>query len=250
MAIPNSNQPAKNTKTEETKYDDAFEKRVVKAIQETKDEVSTAENKAKETEKLKIETLWRLGNRLSGLCNDLPEAEKKKLIMRFHAETGNKPSMFYLSMQFVGTFTEEEYKKAVEHGLTVRVMKALVSIRDAKLRKKMLDKVVEEGLNEDDIRELMGRKGTRGGSTTKRKADDSKKSPLRVFNKALDRVKMLNETLGSASEAANRLGTCKTEDERKDSLAQLVELRDQLAALDQSQKSFLKLTAGIVKGGK
>lgn len=253
VAIPTSNQPKKEVDEQELeKKKEEFEKKVAEAIRVTKEEVSQAEVKSEETEKLKIKVLWLAGDRINKLIGELPEAKKREIIRRFIDETGQSESFYYLATQFVSMLNKEQYDKACKHGLTVRVVKAIVSIRDEKLRESILERVVNEGLSADDIRTLLDKKkNKRSAAAAKRnQASDRKMSPLRVFSKGNERLRMLSETLGSCSEAVNRLSEAKSEDEKKDAVKQLVDFRAGANALVEELASFLKFTKTFDKAPK
>ena len=131
---------------------------------------------------------------------------------------------------------------ARDHGMTVRVMAALVGIKDDKKRDELIQRAITEGLDEKDIRVIKGTHGTR-----KKKAKDTsarKKPPRRVFMKTLDQALHLDETINEATEAINRLGEVKDKDEQ-DTRDQFRKSRKKLEKLRDTIDQYLKFSAKV-----
>lgn len=250
MAIPTNNDPAKTA--DKATRDAEFEKRLTEAITKVRERVGSTEERVKKVEKDKLETLWETGKDIVELMKEGEATEKKTIIMRFAKEIGNEPAFFYLCTNFYERFDEASYKKAVEHGLKVKVVKALIAVRDEKLLEKLIKRAIEEGLSEDDIRNITGKKGARSNKTANAaRAKDANKTPLQVFVKGNDRLKMFSETLDSCTDAFNRLASSKSEEQRQNAIDQLIAYRAGLKAAIAGSNTFLKFTNGIeAKAGK
>jgi hypothetical protein len=248
-AIPTSNKPTDNDNPQKPLLDDEeFNKKLNEAIRVTKDEVDKARTQVKEAEKLKISTVWSVGERMNEFCKVLPDSQKGEIIKRFNEGAGWELSMYYLALQVVNTFTKEDYDKMAAAGLSVRLVKALVTIKDAPTRKKLMTQACEGKLKEDDIRTITGAKGKRKAAVSTKTRDKSKNmSPFRVFVKAVDRSATFSESMGCASDAVNRLSECKDEEERQDAIVQLQKFREQCAAIGEELKAFLTFTKTFEK---
>ena len=245
MTIPTSNKPGEAGDNKIAREAE-LEKRIVEVAARIKERVSTTDERVAGLEKDKLQTLWDTGKDIVELMAETGDDEKKKIIMRFHTEIGKDPSFFYLCTNFFERFDTASYAAAVKHGMTVRVVKALITIKDEKLREKYIKKAIEEGLNEVDIRNMTGKQGARAGkSRAAAKAKDANKTPLQVFVKGNDRLRMFSETIGSCTDAFGRLAESKTEEARQSAVDQLISYRDGLKAIVNECTTFLKFTNGI-----
>lgn len=247
MAIPTGNKPTNEQKDKGPNPE--FEKRVQEVIKEAKQAIDIVQKEVKGTEQLKTRTMWNIGNMLLTLgISEMKSGERRELIKRFVAETGMSESSYYLAVQIVKAFDEERFNKAVEKGLTVTVAKALVSIKDPKLREKLLNKAVEERLDDKSIRELTGaRKARADAGAGRQKA--ANKPPLRVFCKGRDHVMMTGEIMSHCTDAVARLSEC-NEDDRQHAMKVLLELRESMEKLMADAQSFLKFTESFAKATK
>jgi hypothetical protein len=251
--IPTSNKPGSEKKDEKEEKknlmdDVGFQKTVTDTIAKVKTMVDEVESVTTKTEELKIVSLFKVGDSMNKLLEQLGPRERKLIVDKFHKEIGMDVSFFYLAMQINTTFTKEQLEAMKKNGVTVQVVKALVAVKDDKMREKALNKALTEGITADEIRQLKGTKGSRQAAMTKKKREaDKKKPPLRVFTQGLDRIIMVEETLGSCTDAVTRLAECKTEDERKDAVKVLVEMRKKLPDIVNELNSFLKFTASVSK---
>jgi hypothetical protein len=200
-AIPTSNKPTDEQKAEAAAVAAAeakkFEDLLDKAVKATKEEFDKFYANAQELEKSKSQAMWNAGERIIALSG--PNLERKSVVIkRFTTGVGlNMDESFYhASVQLVMVFGKECFEKAVKHNVTVRVLRALIAVENEALRKKLLDRVISEGLKEDDIRKAAGKVARKG--TTKRQAVKlSTMAPVRVFNKGLDRVAQFSQILGA-----------------------------------------------------
>ena len=225
-----------------------FQKKVKDTIGEVKQLTDKIEKEINQTEELKIVSMYRIGNQAADLVSPLGPRERRLIIERFHKETGMDQSFFYLSMQVVSSFTRDQFEAMKKNGITVQVLKALASIKDDKLREKAMNKAITEGLDADAIRQIKGTKGARRAAyAQKRSASDKKKPPMRVFSQGLDRVLMVDEAVKSCTDAVTRLPECKTEEERKEAVRVLIEVRKAIPDLVAELNSFMKFTANFSK---
>lgn len=258
MAIPTSNKPdskggksAKNAADEKAKKEQAakaFQAKVKEAIRITKEELEVTEKEAVKVEDLKMNTLWSTGERLVNLAEGLNSRENAILIGQFHKETGMSESFFYLAKQSATSFTKEQYNQLKVAKATVRVVKALVTLKDDKLRAKAIKGVIDDGWDENRIRQISGTKGSRKGSASKQTRDnDKKRPPIRVFTKGVDQALNLSVTMGSCADAVSRLAQCKTDKDRVDATKVLMDLRKQLKKAVDEASSFIKYTDSFEK---
>lgn len=253
-SVPTSNKPEpKDSKPEKVEKKDLmsdadFQKKVKETIGEVKETVALVEKEASKTEELKIVSLYRVGVQMNKLLVDIGPRERKLIVDKFHKEIGMDPSFFYLAMQVDTAFTKEEFDAMKKNSITVQVLKALVSIKDEKLRRKAMDKAINEGLDADAIRQIKGTKGARKEAYSKKKREnDKKKPPIRIFSQGLDRALMVDEAIKSCNDAVGRLAECKTDDERKEAVKVLIEFRKLIPDLVNEMNSFLKFTANFSK---
>lgn len=254
-AIPTSNKPAAEKKEKDEKpekkdimTDADFQKRVKDTLSEVKQMVDVTEKEITKTEELKIVSLYNVGKQMNKLLAQLGQRERAIVVEKFHKEIGMDKSFFYLAMQVENIFTKEQFDAMKKNGVTVQVIKALVTIRDDKLREKAINKAINEGLAADDIRQLKGTKGARREAYSKKRREaDKKKPPQRIFSQGLDRLIMLDETIKSCTDAVTRLSECKNDDERKEAVKVLIELRKGLPDLVSEVNSFMKFTANFSK---
>lgn len=249
--IPTSNKPEPKEPKEVKKdmMDDVeFQKKVKETITEIKQTVAMIEKETSKTEELKIVSIYRIGGQMNKLVEQLGERERKLLVEKFHKEIGMDPSFFYLAMSIDRFFTKEEIELMKKNNITMQVLKALASIKDEKLRKKALEKAVTEGLDADAIRQIKGTKGARREAYSKKRQEaDKKKPPMRVFSQGLDRMLMVDEAVKSCQDAVSRLAECKTEEERKEAVKVLIEIRKIIPNITNELSSFLKFTANFSK---
>ena len=249
--IATSNKPEAAEPKEEKKdimSDADFQRKVKDTIGEFKQMADAMEKEMTKTEELKIVSLYKIGWQLTSLLEGLGPRERRLIIERFHKETAMDQSFFYLSMQVVAAFTRDQFEAMKKNGITVQVIKALAAIKDEKLREKAMNKAISEGLDADAIRQIKGTKGARREAyAKKRAASDKKKSPVRVFSQGLDRILMVDEAVKSCTDAVTRMPECKTEEERKEAVKVLIEIRKVVPDLVAELNSFLKFTANFSK---
>jgi hypothetical protein len=243
---------SEDTKKEDKEAQEDLEKRIKEAIRITKEQIEEAEAVSEKANDLKITTYWDTGHRIRELTVDMPAKECKAIVERFVADTGMSMPFYYLAMQFTRNFTKEQYEKAKENGMSVRVMKALAGDKklDDKRRAQLIHQAITKGLTEEDIRILRGSKGARTAATVKqREAKVKKQPPRRVFSTALDRAMLLEETVGFATDAVGRMS--KLDDkELAETTKVLVQLRDKIDDVDKVIGSFLKFTSNVSKKKK
>ena len=254
--IPTSNKPSAEKKEKEEKetekpnlMDDAsFQKKVKESIAQVKTMVDEVESVTVKAEETKVVSIYKVGTNMNALVDELGPKERRIIVEKFHKEIGMDLSFFYLAMQVSAAFTKDQVEAMKKNGVTLQVVKALVTIKDEKLREKALQKAITEGLDADSIRQMKGSKGARSAANAKKQREkDKKKPPVRVFTQALDRITMVEQTLGSCTDAVSRLAECKTDDERKEALKVLIEIRKKLPDLTSELGSFMKFTDAISK---
>jgi len=241
--------PADDTKKLADEGAAALEASIKETIRLTKEQVDKAEQEDEKVNELKITTYWDIGKRVNDLTANMAPKEKKAIVERFSAETEMSKSFYYLSVKFNNVFTEEQYKKAIANGMRVRVMKALVGDKqiDDKRRAQLIQQAITKGLNEDDIRVLRGTKGARRDSTkTQRTAAAKKQTPRRVFSTALDRVLLLEESVGYATDAISRLAPLDDKD-LAEATKVLINLRTKADDVNKTIDAFLKFTTNFSK---
>jgi len=241
MAIPKGNGPVAETKTTGAVVDPEMEAKLVDAIRVTKEELATIDEKSKKLEGEKLTSLWKAGERIESFCGgDLSSKFGHTIMARFSQETGRGESTIKLCHQIKRMLTPEQFRQAVDKKLTVRVIKSVVDIKDDKLRQKMLERALTEGLNDEDIRVITGRRGAKGGK--KKKSSDRAKPPLRVFIKSSGVVTKTIEELASCTDAVNRLDEYKDEEAKAEAVQQLVEVRKAAQSAVETIEQFLKFT--------
>lgn len=227
----------------------ALEKEIQEAIKITKKEVEIALKEDARVDKLKIVTYWDIGSRLNNLTKTMNPKEKKAMLDRFSSETEMSRSFYYLATKFNSVFTDDQYKKAVANGMTVRVMKALCDnkkISDER-RAALIHQAVTAGLKPDDIREINGTKNARRDAAKPQRAAAAKKQPpRRIFTTALDRVLLLEESVGFATDAVGRMAKLSDKDVA-DATKALVNLRTKAQDLSNVLGNFIKFTSNVSK---
>lgn len=249
MSIPKSNNPEQ----QETPVRDAeFEKKMTAAVERVKQLVNSTQDEVNRVEKNKLHALRESGREITSVMADLGTSEKKGVIMRFAQETGHDASFFYMCTNFYERLTDDQYAKAVEKGLNVGVVKVLVTIKDEKLLEKAIKKAIEEGLSASDLMEFTGKKGARTKAVAARsRANAAAKSPLQVYVKANDRLRLFSESVDECTDAYNRLVSCKDEDTRQRTVDQILQYRDGIKSMVNSAKAFIAYTNGLeAKAGK
>jgi len=268
MAIATSNKPGDKKKkaaagkkakkpevtaADKAKADEAkksHQAEVKESIRLTKEELNLTEKEAIKVEKMKVEVLWTAGKRLTKLSEGLSRREHANLIGQFHKETTYDDSFFYLAQQVVANFSAEQYSAVKKAGLTVRVVKALTSLKnkDEQLFNKALKGALEDGWDEGRIRSVAGTKGTRAAAGAKNTREvNSNKPPIRVFTKGIDQSLAIGITLASCADAVSRLAKVKTDKERGDSIKELLKLRNQAEKTKGEIDGFLKFTSKFDK---
>jgi len=261
MAIPTSNKPGeknadpkgdkKADKKVDVTKDEAFQKKVSDTIAQIKPMVDEVESVITQAEETKIVSIYKVGEQMNKLLADIGVREKKLIVKRFHKEIGMHESFFYLAMQISECITQTDLNAMKKNGVTLQALKALVTIKDEKIKAKALKKAITEGITADEIRQEKGTKGARRVAYAKRKRDnDKKKPPMRVFSQGLDRVLMVQEVIGSCTDAVGRLAECKTEDDRVAAVKVLVEVRKKVPDVINELNAFMKFTANVSKPAK
>jgi len=223
---------------------------VKEAIRATKEELDVTEKEAIKVEKMKVNVLWTAGERITKLAEGLSGRENANLIGLFHKETGYDDTFFYLAKQVVANFSPAQYDQVRKAGLTVRVVKALTSLKnkDEALFDKAFKGALEDGWDDARIRSVAGTKGTRSVSAAKNtRTSNNNKPPIRVFTKGIDQSLAIGVTLASCSDAVARLPKVKTDKERSDSIKELLKLRKQAEKMKEEIESFLKFTSTFDK---
>lgn len=252
MAIPKSNKPADDKKAIPAgELSDDLIAEIDEETAKLSKKLKDVNKRARSIEKDKVGSMWEAGALVNRLTSQRPDKMKKKIINRISEKAGGmSTSFFYLSAQFNSLFSDEDAKKASEHGLSTKVIKALVTEKNAKMRSKLIQKAIEEGLTADDIRSMRGTKGARAGATqVKARKDAAKKPPFRIFTQAADRSIKLSESIGYATDAISRLNDVK-DDDQGDTVSSLLAFRESIQAIMEETKAFLKHTDALAKKKK
>jgi len=250
MAIPKTNKPAgKAPSAAKTPATEIPEELAAKLEEEAAKLAKTLKNvneQARKVEKTKVEEMYNAGGVVNDLMTNQSDKIKKKIVERLATVTTMSTSFFYLAAQFSSIFTDEECKGAVSNGLSARVVKVLVTIKDSNLRAKMLKKAVEEGLSADDIRAALNTKNARAvASKAKAAKSAATKPPFRVFTQASDRADSLSQSIGFSTEAIARISKV-SEDDKATTIDTLVTFRSQIESIVEEGKAFLKHTKSLV----
>jgi len=250
MAIPANNKPADKKNKNSTPAGELTEELKAQVDEEAAKlakKLKEVNKKAREVEKNKVEAMFESGEVVNRLSDKRPDKLKKKIVDRLAETSGMSSSFFYLSAQFQNMFSEEDANAAIEHGLSTKVIKALVTEKNTKIRNKLIQKAIEEGLTADEIRTIRGTKGARAAtSQAKARKEMAKKPPFRIFTQASDRSVKLSESIGYATDAIGRIGDVK-ESDQQDTIASLLAFRDYVQSIMEEAKAFLKHTDALAK---
>lgn len=252
MGIATSNKPAGGGKPkgsaaseEKAKWDAVynspeFKADLEKAATEIGESLRAVAQTAAEAEFSKIRTFRTVGEREHELLARTGGNHKKPIVQRFCDETGQSPQYFYHALTFAERFSEEDAEKLIDAQVTMRVVYALVSIKDDKLREKVFQKVLKDGLTEVDIRKLVKTGGTRKDAAAKAmKKAESEKPPIRVFNKTQDRLDAISAMVSASTDAISRISQLESEEDKGETLVQLEILRNSALALSDELKAFI-----------
>ena len=235
--IPTSNKPSTPAKESKT----STEQEIKDAISRVTEIVKTVVKLTKDTECIKVRSLWDIGLDVKTAIKGLNRNQSRSMLIRFTKEAGMSESFYYLGLQMVNTFTKEESEQARKNGLSVHVLKALVAVKDPKMRAMLLKQVIEEGLNADGIRTIKGAaKAAQAAKADKVTIKD--KPPIKVFSQGVDRMVMAEESIAYCTDAVGRLTSVNDEAAKHDSLKELLKLRGAAEKVIADANSFLKFT--------
>lgn len=252
--IPTSNKPAATalaTKSEEKKdivSTPEFQKKVKDTINEVKGLLDITNNEMVKVEGIKLDNVYKIGQQMNKLIGELGPKERVVVVKQFHREAGMDESWFYRAISASNLFTKEDLAKLKKNNVTVQALYAVLSVKDPVLQKKMIAQALATGITADEIRTTTGKKGLRREAYAKKARENNKKKPpMRVFTQGLERLHMVDESIGSCSDAVGRLAECKTEEERKEAIKVLIEIRKKAPDVVDQLTSFMKFTANFSK---
>jgi len=225
-----------------------FQQKVSDAITSVKTVVDEVDGFITKAEEVKIVSLYKVGEQMNKLLDKVGSRECSLVVKRFHKEIGMHVSFFYLAMQTARRISKSDLNAMKKNGVTMMALKAIVAIGEDAIRDKAIQKAVSEGMTPDEIRTLAGKKGTRRTAVAKKNREkDKKKPPARVFTQGIERTIMVQDVIGSCTDAVARLGECKTEEEREGAINLLVELRKKIPDMINEMNAFMKFTANVSK---
>jgi hypothetical protein len=227
-----------------------LEKRIAGVIRDSKDEL---ENVAKlrykfDTEKLR--TMKRVGDRVNDLCANQPRSMTAKIVKEVAEGVGHSHKRVYEMQKVANCFTVDDIDRMTKAGVGVAIAQALVSIKDEKQRKELLEAAIEGTISKEEIMVKKGAKGKRKDQGTERAVNaDKKLKPKQVLLKTEDKIATLSDALLSSNDAIGRMDDL-SDDEYQATTAEVCNMRERLKALKEEVNAFLTHTKAFEKKAK